>query len=139
YTFAEVPRADLRLRQTPVSAVTDVGGAVTITYTLTNRGSATATAASVLVNFGGLDFMSASMAAAFNSTTRIWTVGDLAAGASSTIRITYQGSAAGNFAPSAHASTTATELLAKNNNSVSYITVGVVAPPSDSGGSLPHL
>ncbi|HEX3150256.1 MAG TPA: SdrD B-like domain-containing protein, partial [Gemmataceae bacterium] len=138
YTFAEQARADLRLRQTPVSATTDVGGNLTITYTLTNRGSATATAASVLVNFDGLDFMTASLPAAFNSTTRVWTVGDVAPGATATIKLTFQGSAAGNFAPTAHATTTSSELSTKNNTSVSYLAIGVVAPPSG-GGSLPSL
>ena len=60
YNFAEQPRADLGLLQTPAAATVDVGGTVTITYRLRNKGTATATAAAVTVNFGGLTFVSAS-------------------------------------------------------------------------------
>ena len=130
YTFGEQPQADLALTQTPGLATVNPGGTVTITYTLKNKGTATATAAAVTVNFGGLTFVSASSTTAFNATTKTWTVGDLAAGATQTIRLTFRAAVAGTFAPSAHATTTATELSSKNNNSASTITAGVVTPPA---------
>ena len=74
---------------------------MTITYTLRNRGTATATATAVSVNFGGLTFVSASVAGEFDATTKAWTAGDLAAGATKTIRLTFRAPAAGMFAASA--------------------------------------
>jgi hypothetical protein len=130
YTFAEQPRADLFLTQSPGVATIDPGGTVTITYTLRNRGAATATASTVVINFGGMTFVSASTPTAFSSTTKTWTVGDLAAGATQTIRLTFRGSVDGTFAPSARAATTGNELSTKNNSSASTITVGVVTPPA---------
>jgi hypothetical protein len=133
YNFAEQPRADLGLVQT-ATATADVGGTVTITYRLRNKGTATATAAAVNVNFGGLTFVSASTPTAFNATTRTWTVGDLAAGATQTIRLTFRAPVAGTFAPSAHATTTATELGTANNTSSGTVSVGVVPPPAPATG-----
>jgi uncharacterized protein (DUF2141 family) len=130
YTFAELPRPDLSLSQSPGIATINPGGTVTITYTLRNRGTATATAANVVVNFGGMTFVSASTPSTFNATTRTWTVGDLAAGATQTIRLTLRGTVDGTFAPSAHAATPGNELTPKNNSSSSTITVGVVPPPA---------
>jgi len=130
YAFAEQPRADLGLAQTPGVATINPGGTVTITYTLRNRGTATATAATVLVNFGGMTFVSASTPTAFNATTKTWTAGDLAAGATTTIRLTFRATVDGTFAPSARAATTGNELSTKNNAASSTITVGVVTPPA---------
>jgi hypothetical protein len=130
YLFAEQARADLVLTQTPATGTINPGEDVTITYTLKNAGAAAATAASVAVNFDGLTFVSASTTVAFSATTKTWTVGDLAAGASATIRITYRARVAGTYSPSAHATTSATELKTTNNNSSSTISVGEVATPA---------
>jgi len=127
FLFGEQARAGLRLTQSPATAVLNPGGTVTITFTLKNTGTATATAAAAAVNFGGLSFVSASDPTAFDSTTKTWTVGDLAAGDTKTIRLTLRANGAGTFAPSAHATTTAAELSAAHHNSVSTISVG--APP----------
>jgi hypothetical protein len=128
YLFAEQPAADLRMGQAPPTATINPGGTVTITYTLRNRGSAPAPAASVLMNFGGLTFVSASTPAEFNETTKTWTAGDIAAGDTKTIRLTFRAAAAGTYNTTAQASTTATELSAGNNKSASTIAVGVAAP-----------
>ena len=80
------------------------------------------------VNFGGLTFVSASAASEFNSTTKTWTAGDVAAGETKTIRLTFRAPAVGAFTPSAHATTTATELGTANNNASSTISVGVAVP-----------
>ncbi|HEX3147348.1 MAG TPA: SdrD B-like domain-containing protein [Gemmataceae bacterium] len=130
YNFAEQAKADLVLTQAPGLATSSAGGIVNITYTLRNRGSATATASTVVVNFGGLTFVSASTPGAFNSTTKTWTAGDLAAGATQTIRVTFRGPVDGTFAPSAHATTSVSELSTKNNGASSVVTVGVVTPPA---------
>lgn len=130
YLFGEQPRADLTLVQTPGLATISPGGTVTITYTLKNRGTAPATASTVLVNYGGMTFVSASTPSAFNSTSRTWTVGDVAAGETKTIRLTFRATVAGTFGPSAKASTTATELRSTNNNSSSSIAAGVTPAPA---------
>lgn len=130
HLFGEQPRADLTLVQTPGTATINTGGTVTITYMLKNRGSAPATASTVLVNYGGMTFVSASTPSAYNSTTRTWTVGDVAAGETKSIRLTFRATVAGKFGPSAKASTTADELISKNNNSASTISAGVTPAPS---------
>jgi uncharacterized repeat protein (TIGR01451 family) len=137
YNFAEQAKADLTLTQAPGMSAINTGGVVTYTYTLRNRGSATATASTVVVNFGGLTFVSASTPAAFNTSTKTWTVGDLAAGATQTIRLTLRGTVDGTFAPSARAVTTASELSTKNNAASSSVTVGVVAPPAPAAFASP--
>src|SRR5262249_20396894 len=86
YKFGEIAESDLRLSQSPSITSVSPGGTVTITYTLRNRGSAAAAASTATLNFGGLSFVSASVPAQFNSTTKVWTVGTLAAGASATIK-----------------------------------------------------
>jgi hypothetical protein len=144
YLFGEQPTADLRLTQSPATATILLGGTVTITYTLRNVGSAPAPAASAVMNFGGLTFVSASVPAEFNATTRTWSAGDLAAGETKTIRLTFRATAAGTYATTAQASTTATELSTTNNRSASTISVGSSAPmptptPTPTGGSLPSL
>jgi hypothetical protein len=129
YLFGEQARAHLKLTQSPATAFLNPGGTVMITYTLKNAGTATATAAAVAVNFGGLNFESASDPTAFNSTTKTWTVGDLAAGETKTIRLTFRGTPVGTFTPSSHATTTVTELTTAHHSSTSTISVGV--PPPD--------
>ncbi|HEX3152702.1 MAG TPA: SdrD B-like domain-containing protein [Gemmataceae bacterium] len=128
YLFGEQSGPDLTLTQTPASTTINVNGTVTITYTMKNRGTATATAAKAVMNFGGLQFMSASVPAEFDSATKTWTVGDLAAGATKTIQIVLKGTAASTYVPSSQASTTVTELLTTNNKGTSTITVGASIP-----------
>ena len=145
YTFAEKSIADVALMQTPATATINPGGTVTLTYTIRNRGSAIAAATTVLVNFGGLQFVSASAPTAFNSTTKTWTVGSLAAGASQTIRLKFRATVTGTFAPSARATTTASELSPRNNTSSSTIMVGIPTPAASAtstigfGGGLQNL
>jgi hypothetical protein len=138
YLFGEQPRVDLGLTQSPASATLNPGGMVTMTYTLRNKGTATATAAAVTVNVGGLTFVSASVAGEFNATTKTWAAGELAAGATKTIRLTFRAPAAGMFAASAHATTTATELGTANNNASSTIAVGVAIPDVVTSGPKAH-
>jgi hypothetical protein len=130
YTFGELARADLNLSQSPTAASIEPGGTVTITYTLKNRGAATATASAVTMNFGGLTFVSSSNTTAFSSTTKTWTVGDLAAGATQTLRLTFRAPSAGTFTPTAHAATTATELSSARISASSMINVGDPPAPA---------
>jgi uncharacterized protein (DUF2141 family) len=131
YTFAEKATADLSLVQTPVSTFVNPNGTVTITYTVKNRGSAAITAASVAINFGGLTFVSSSNTTAFNSTTKVWTVGPLAANATQTLRLTFRMPAAGGtFVTTAKATTPDTQLSTKNDASSSTITSVPPPPPT---------
>jgi SdrD B-like domain/Domain of unknown function DUF11 len=137
YLFGETSGPDLTLTQSSTSTRINVNGTVTITYTMKNRGTATATAAKAIMNFAGLTFVSASVPADFNAATKIWTVGDLGAGATKTIQITLSGAAAGTYVPSSQASTTATELLTTNNKGTSTIAIGdtPLTPPPPVGSS----
>ncbi|HJZ93263.1 MAG TPA: SdrD B-like domain-containing protein [Gemmataceae bacterium] len=139
YTFGEQARADLVLRQSPGSMTINPGGTVTVTFTLKNKGAAAATASKVVVNFGGLTFISTSTPAAFNATTKTWTVGDLAPGATQTIRFTFRAAVAGTFAPSGHATTTATEITDRNNRSSATVMAGVVPPPAPSTSPMASM
>lgn len=128
FLFGEQPRADLKLTQTPGTAVINRGGTVTFTYTLRNLGTAPAAGSAVAVNLGGMTFVSASAPGEFNTSTRTWTAGDVANGETKTIRLTLRASGVGTFAPSAQATTTATELVTTNNRSSSVVSAGVAAP-----------
>ena len=82
----------------------------------------------VTVNFGGLTFVS-SNSADFDSTTRKWTVGDLAGGASATIEIVLRAASAGTFTPTARVTTTTPELLTSNNTDATTWFAGTPLPP----------
>jgi hypothetical protein len=136
YLFGEQATADLTMAQTPATATIGVGGTVTLTYTVHNKGTGPATAASLQVNYGGLAFVSTTAGTAYDSTTRKWTVGDLAAGATATIKITLRAGSAATFAPSSTVSTTSTELKTTNNTATSSIFAGVT-PPIGTGSGTP--
>jgi hypothetical protein len=124
---------------TPVSTTVAPGGTVTITYTVKNRGTAIANAVAVTLTYGGLTFVS-SNSSNFDNATKKWTVGDLAAGATQTITVTFRVPAAGGtFGPAAHATTTSTELSTTNNSDSSTVFAGVVPPPTTAGGSTGSL
>jgi hypothetical protein len=127
YLFGEHSFVDVAISQSPGSATVAPGGAVTITYTVRNKGTATASAVSALVDFGGLQFVSAT-STDFNSTTRAWTIGDLAGGATKTIKITYRAPQAGKFTPSVTATTTSIESTTSNNNASSSVAARISAP-----------
>lgn len=130
YLFGERGAPDLVVAQTPTSATTSVGGIVTLTYTVRNKGTGPATAASVQVNYGGMSFVSTTAGTAYDPITRVWTVGDVAAGATATIKITLRAPSAATFGPSARVSTPSQELKTTNNTATSVISAGVAAPPT---------
>jgi protocatechuate 3,4-dioxygenase beta subunit len=128
YLFAEHSIADIAISQSPTSKTVAPGGKVTITYTITNKGIGTASAVSALVNFGGLQFVSAN-STDFNGTTKTWNIGALASGATKTITITFRVAQAGTFAPSVTATTTSPDLSAANNQAVSTVISQKAKPP----------
>jgi plastocyanin len=135
YLFGEHATADVIVTMTPASTTVAPGGQVTITYTVKNRGTAIANAVAVSLTYGGLTFVS-SNSTDFDNTTKKWTVGDLAAGATQTITVTFRAPAAGGtFGPAAHATTTSTELSTANNSDSSTVFAGVTPPPQPTGGS----
>lgn len=130
YRFGERPATDVVLTRTASATRINPNGTVTLTYTVRNAGTLSASAVEVQFGFSGMTFVSANPTADFNSTTRKWTVGDLAGGATETLEITLRGSSAGRFAISAVASTTTGETVTTNNSAPITIQVGTpVTPP----------
>jgi protocatechuate 3,4-dioxygenase beta subunit len=132
YLFAEHAIADIAITKSPGSATVAPGGKVTITYTITNKGIGTASAVSALVNFGGLQFVSAN-STDFNSSTKTWNIGSLAGGATKTIKITFRVAQSGTFAPSVTATTSSPDLSSTNNQASSTITGRKSAPAAPIG------
>lgn len=89
-TLTPVPAADLAVSISANSLSPQYGSAVVLTITLKNAGPAKAIAASVTdVLPAGLNFVSATTATgSYNSTNGVWSVGDLANGASATLKLT---------------------------------------------------
>jgi hypothetical protein len=81
------------------------------------------------MNYGGLSYVS-SLSANYNNTTKTWTVGDLAPGATQSIQITFRVPVAGTFAPTSKASTTSPELSTGNNRGATTLYAGISAPTS---------
>ena len=89
-------QSDLAIAKTVDNATPKVGSQVVFTLTATNRGPSAATGVSVNDALpAGYSFVSASPAAAYNG--GVWTVGNLANGATSTLQITAKVNATGNY------------------------------------------
>jgi cyclophilin family peptidyl-prolyl cis-trans isomerase len=138
YLFAEgvastTPAAtsDLRPQLTLSTGTAKPGTTVVITATIKNRGTAAATATAATVGLGGLEFVSAS-STDYNSTTRAWTVGDLAGGASESIEITARVPAAGSYGPAVRITATTPNLAASATRVASAI-LTANAPVSTTG------
>jgi len=93
---------DVRITQTLSSTRVTPGGTLTITYTVRNRGTNPVSAVEVAAELGELTFVSAS-SQDFDDATGTWTVGDLAAGASKTLRVTARVPSASTFHATAQA------------------------------------
>ena len=128
YLFGELATADVTVTQSPTKKSVSPGGTVTLTYVVHNTGTATATAVTVAINYGGLTFVS-SASPDFSDTTKAWTVGTLAAGASETIQITFRASTKGTFTTTSQVSTTSPELSATNNSASTKVTAGTTTKP----------
>ena len=80
---------DLELTKTASDMIVGLGDETTYTLTLTNNGPSAATGVAVTDKLpAGVSFVSANPAAAYSSATGLWTVGNLAAGASLSLDIT---------------------------------------------------
>lgn len=92
------PSADLSLTKTVDDPTPDVGSNVTFTIVVSNGGPSDATGVNVTdILPSGLTFVSADPAASYDSGTGVWTVGDLANGASATLTITATASGLGGW------------------------------------------
>jgi len=139
YLFGEHAAADMIVSLTPATATIAPGGTVTITYTVRNRGTAVANGVEATLTFGGMTFVSAS-SPDFDSATKKWTVGDLGPDATDTITVTLRAPASGGtFGPTAHVTTTSTEISTTNNSDTSTIFAGTAAPPVTPSGPIGSL
>ncbi|HEV2913806.1 MAG TPA: lamin tail domain-containing protein, partial [Pyrinomonadaceae bacterium] len=87
-TTVQAP-TDLSITKTVNDASPDVGDQVVFTLTLSNNGTDAATGVEVTDQLpSGFTFLSASPAAAYNSTTGVWTVGTVNGGTNSVLTIT---------------------------------------------------
>jgi hypothetical protein len=129
YLFGEQTTADLVMTQTPTRTSIRPGGTVTMTYTVRNTGNAAAAGVEVAVNYGGLVFVSTA-SSAFNSTTKKWTVGALAAGATQTIQIVFRAPNRATYTPSSTATTTSIERSTTNNRAAGKIFAGTTSTPT---------
>ena len=118
YRFAEgtttttpLATSDLLPQMTLSATTAKPGATIVITASIKNNGTAAATATTANVALGGLAFVSAS-SADYNSTTHAWAVGDVAAGATSTIEITARVPVAGSFVPAVRITSTTPSLAA---------------------------
>ncbi len=125
YLFAEQPAPDLVVALASSPARPKPGALVTLTYTVRNTGTATATAATLTASLAGLTFVSSSAAAAYNATTGVWTVGDVAAGATMTMTVTARVPRAGTFRPSATVAATNPEISTANNTATTVVNAGL--------------
>src|SRR5262249_24144448 len=87
---AETPQqADLAVAKAVSNARPNVGDTITYTVTATNNGPNNATNVTVTDQLpAGLTFVSSSAGAAYNSSTGLWTVGNIVNGASAGLTIT---------------------------------------------------
>lgn len=129
YIFGEHSKPIVIVSQSPANVEVAPGGKVTITYKVRNKGTADAPDVTATMNFGGLQFLSAS-SEDFDSQTRIWSVGDLAAGEAKTIQITYRASHAGMYGPSVKARMTSAASDEKPARASSTLLAGMAAPVS---------
>ncbi|RKY75276.1 hypothetical protein DRQ07_12130, partial [candidate division KSB1 bacterium] len=97
-TVTAAQSADLRLEKTVNNSSPNLNENVTFTITVTNDGpdnTANVTVKDILP--GGLGYQSDNSGGSYNSTTGIWTVGNLASGASASIQITAKVNATGSI------------------------------------------
>jgi uncharacterized repeat protein (TIGR01451 family) len=114
--------ADVAITKTVSNNTPNVGSNVTFTLTASNAGPSTATGISATdVLPDGYTFVSATPAAGttYNNTTGIWTIGNLANGANTTLNIIATVKATGNYANSATITSKETDPTATNNTATS--------------------
>ncbi|WP_316801546.1 Calx-beta domain-containing protein, partial [Pedobacter frigidisoli] len=101
-TVTVEPRTDLSITKTANTNTPTVGGNIVFTLTAANAGPSPATGVTVTDALkSGYTFISANPSAAYNSSTGVWTIGNLASGANSVLTITASVNSAGDMSNSA--------------------------------------
>lgn len=132
-----ISRADLSLTKTADNAAPLINQLVTFTLTVTNAGPTNTTGVTVRDLLpAGLSFVSATPAAAYNSATGIWTVGNLNSGINSTLTIVARVTTSGAITNTAQVTASAvTDPDSTPNNNVAAeddqasVLLGVPVPP----------
>lgn len=94
--------SDLSINKTVDNSSPDVGDNIVFTISVTNNGSADATGVKVTdVIPSGYSYVSDDAGGNYNSTTGLWTIGNLANGSSTTLKITVKVNATGSYANTA--------------------------------------
>lgn len=128
FSKRSVTCVDLRIAKTVNNAVPIVGTSLTFTLTVDNLGVTDATGVKVndlLPN--GYTFASATPSiGTYNNGTGVWNIGNLANGATATLKITAMVNAAGNYANTATVSGNEEDPVLANNTSTVTPTPGVV-------------
>ncbi len=125
YAFADVKAPVLTLTQSVNNPRAKAGEQVTITYTAKNPGAQAINNVAASVNLDGLTFVS-SAGTGFDSTTKEWTVGTLAAGASATMSITATVPSAAVFLPASRLVSTETAAGVAGDTAFSRVNSGAV-------------
>ena len=126
------PASDLSITKTASASKINYLGQVTFTLTARNNGPDAAAGVTVTDKLpAGLKFLSASGNGTYNATSGVWTVGNLANGATATLKIVAQGIVA-NAALTNVAVVNGTNYDQNNTNNQGNTTV-VVGPASDLG------
>jgi uncharacterized repeat protein (TIGR01451 family)/fimbrial isopeptide formation D2 family protein len=132
-----ISRADLSLTKTANNSAPLINQLVTFTLTVTNAGPTNTTGVTVRDLLpAGLTFVSATPAAAYNSATGVWTIGNLNSGSNSTLQIVARVTTSGAITNTAEVNASAvTDPDSTPNNNVAAeddqasVLLGVPVPP----------
>lgn len=128
--FVHKKEADLGITKTVDEPLPNIGGAITYSLSVTNAGPDDATGVEVSdVLPDGVTFVSADPAAEYNSTTGVWTIGDLANGAVALLDINVTANLdAGDTAPVNTATVTSDTKDPNWDNNTASVTVEIGIP-----------
>lgn len=125
------PTADVAVTVTADNAAPQKGDAVNLTVSVTNSGPGTANSVSVLAPLpSGLAFVSAAPSVAYDRTSGLWTVGNLAPGATQTLVIGATASSTGAQTLTASAGTSSNDPSLANNSASATVNVTEIIVPS---------
>ncbi|BAV08693.1 conserved repeat domain-containing protein/gliding motility-associated C-terminal domain-containing protein [Filimonas lacunae] len=112
------PLADLAVEKTADKATVNIDAPVNFTIVVTNNGPSNATGVTVTdVLPSGYKFVSATPAGAYNSTNGLWTIGNLANGATATLTVATTLNATGNYLNTAVVTGNEADTVLTNNTS----------------------
>ena len=123
-----VPQSDLSIVKTADNPSQDVGGLITFTLAVTNNGPSDATG--IVVNDllpDGYTYVSNNGAGAYIPGTGVWTIGNLANGATTSLNITATVKGSGSYANTATISSTTNDPTSGNNSSTVTPVPGAVS------------